>query len=124
MGVAPGTIPIPVSEAAAVLEQYFHRARIVGGTTAEIPVLTLEKGVETGTATVTFKGADSACVVFRSQDSSTGIHARTDAAGRLLGARVSGSGLVIRRTPSPWPFGARPFASFRNDDEIVRFPWA
>jgi hypothetical protein len=101
IGVARGTIPIPVSEAVAVLEQYLYRARAIGGTTAEIPVLTLEKGVKTGTATVTFKGADSALVVFRGEDSSTEIHARTDAAGRLLGARVSGSGLVIRRTPAP-----------------------
>jgi hypothetical protein len=101
IGVAPGTIPIPVSEAVAVLEQYLYRARAMGGATAEIPVLTLEKGVKTGTATVTFRGADSATVVFRGEDSSTEIHARTDAAGRLLGARVSGSGLVIRRTPAP-----------------------
>jgi hypothetical protein len=101
IGVAPGTIPIPVSEAVAVLEQYLHRARAMGGATAEIPVLTLEKGVKTGRATVTFQGADSALVVFRGDDSTTEIHARTDAAGRLLGARVAGSGLVIRRTPAP-----------------------
>ena len=101
IAVAPGTIPIPVSEAVAVLEQYLYRARAMGGATAEIPVLTLEKGVKTGTATVTFQGADSARVVFRDGDSSTEVHARTDAAGRLLGARVSGSGLVIRRTPAP-----------------------
>jgi len=101
IGVAPGTIPIPVSEAVAVLEQYLHRARAMGGATAEIPVLTLEKGVKTGTATVTFTGADSARVVFQGEGSTTEIHARTDAAGRLLGGRVSGSGLVIRRTPAP-----------------------
>jgi hypothetical protein len=101
IGVAPGTIPIPVSEAAAVLEQYLHRARAMGGVTAEIPVLTIEKGVRTGTATVAFMGADSALVVFRGDDSTTEVHARTDAAGRLLGARIPGSGLVIRRTPAP-----------------------
>lgn len=101
VGAARGTIPIPVSEAVAMVEQILRRARALGGNRAEIPTLTTEDGVRTGTATVTFTGADSARVVVRGDGSSTEMHVATDAAGRLLGARVPASGLVIRRTQAP-----------------------
>jgi hypothetical protein len=101
IGVARGTIPIPVSEAVAMVEQILRRARAMGGTRAEIPTLTIENGVKTGTATVTFSGADSARVVIRGEGTSNEMHVATDAAGRLLGARVPASGLVIRRTQAP-----------------------
>ena len=100
IGVARGTIPIPLSEAVAMVEQILRRARAMGGTRAEIPTLTIENGVRTGTAIVTFSG-DSAHVVARGGGTSTEMHVATDAAGRLLGARLPASGLVIRRTPAP-----------------------
>jgi hypothetical protein len=98
IGVPRGTIPIPVSEAVATVEQILRRARALGGTHATVPVLTIEKGVHTGTAQVTFAG-DSARVVVRGEGSSTEMMVATDSAGRLLGGRVPASGLVIRRTP-------------------------
>ena len=101
IAVARGTIPIPVSEAVGMVEQLLRRARAIGGTTAEIPTLIVEKGVRTGTATVTFTGRDSARVVVRGDGSSTEMHVATDAAGHLLGARVPASGLVIRRMLAP-----------------------
>ena len=97
IGVPRGTIPIPVSEAVATLEQILRRARALGGTQATVPILTIEKGVETGRAEVTFTG-DSARVVIHGDDSSNEVMVATDSAGRLLGGRVPASGVVIRRT--------------------------
>lgn len=97
IGVPRGTIPIPVSEAVATVEQILRRAGALGGTQATVPILTIEKGVRTGTADVTFAG-DSARVVVLGDGSSTEMMVATDSAGRLLGGRVPTSGLVIRRT--------------------------
>jgi hypothetical protein len=101
--VPAGVIPIPVSEAVAMAEQILRRARVLGGTTATVPVLSLEDGAELGTATVTFMGADSARMQFGGGSGGSGegteVIAATDAVGRLLGGRIPGQGFVIRRDP-------------------------
>lgn len=102
--VPAGVISIPISEAVTMAEQILRRARVLGGNPVPVPVLTLESGVELGTATVTFAGADSARIQFgprAGQPGSTGTElvAHTDSAGRLLGGRIPAQGYVIRRTP-------------------------
>lgn len=96
-----GVIPIPMSEAIAMAEQILRRARVMGGTTVPVPILSLENGMEVGTAVVTFMGTDSARVRFTGPGSGgeggSELIAATDAVGRLLGGRLPGQGYVIRR---------------------------
>jgi len=98
-----GVIPIPISEAITMAEQILRRARALGGATVRVPILSLENGMNTGTAEVTFMGPDSARVRFTGQGSggtgSSELIAATDAVGRLLGGRLPGQGFVIRRDP-------------------------
>jgi hypothetical protein len=97
-----GVIPIPVAEAVGMIEQVLRRARSMGGTTAEVPVVALEGGAKLGTAAVTFMGADSARLQLRfpgAESSSNELIVATDAAGRLLGGRAPKYGYVIRRDP-------------------------
>ncbi|HEX8359262.1 MAG TPA: hypothetical protein VF613_04115 [Longimicrobium sp.] len=94
-----GLIPMPVGESLDMVEQVLRRARALGGGTAQIPVVALEGGARSGTATVTFMAADSARVQFRFEGSSNELIAATDATGRLLGGRVPRHGYVIRRDP-------------------------
>ncbi len=94
-----GLIPMPVGESLDMIEQVLRRARALGGGTAQIPVVALEDGAKSGTATVTFMGADSARVRFSLPGSTNEVIAATDGQGRLLGGRVPRSGYVIRREP-------------------------
>ena len=81
-----------INPSPAMFEQVLRRARALGGTNVRVPLLNVQGGGSSD-ATVTWIGADSATI------SAGGIvmRARTDAAGRLLGASVPVQQLTITR---------------------------
>lgn len=89
---AAGAVPI-VNPSAVVIEQMLMRARALGrGDSATVTVFSVGT-TNTLPARVAFRG-DSAVIVLAGME----VRARTDAAGRLLGAVIPSQNLVIERT--------------------------
>jgi dienelactone hydrolase len=97
--VTRGVIPF-VNLSGLSLELILRRARSLGGDTVRVPVLLL--GGQELTATVTRVGTDSATVSL----GGIALRARTDIAGRLLGAAVPSQRVVFERLPGDSPVGA------------------
>jgi hypothetical protein len=125
--IEPGSLPLPVAEDAAMVEQILRRARDRNRATVHLPIVMLEGGVRTGVATVEFMGRDSARITFRARrlpppasaggpdsaraapppppepattdTATTEVMAATDSAGRLLGGTITNTGVRIRREP-------------------------
>jgi hypothetical protein len=89
--VPPGTIPSPVPESLMVLEQVIRRARVIGGSSVDVPILPGTLKVQR--VKVIFRSADTAEV--RTADAT--ILAKIDAAGRLLSATEPNQKITIRR---------------------------
>jgi alpha-beta hydrolase superfamily lysophospholipase len=97
--VVRGVIPF-VNLSGLSLELILRRARALGGDTVQVPVLLL--GGQELPATVTRVGTDSAIVSL----GGIALRARTDTAGRLLGAAVPSQRVVFERLPGESPVGA------------------
>jgi alpha-beta hydrolase superfamily lysophospholipase len=97
--VARGVIPF-VNLSGLSLELILRRARAIGGDMVQVPVLLL--GGQGLTATVTRVGADSAIVSL----GGIALRARTDSAGRLLGAAVPSQHVVFERLAGDSPVAA------------------
>lgn len=98
-----GAVPF-VNLSGLSLELIIRRARVVGGDTARVPVLLV--GGQSAVATVVRNGADSVLIVLGIAT----LRARTDAAGRFLGAVVPSQDVVFERLP-----GDSPVAAWRPD---------
>ncbi|HSU14826.1 alpha/beta hydrolase family protein [Longimicrobium sp.] len=96
---ARGAVPI-VNPSALLLEQVMMRARAMGGDSASVPVFVVGT-TQAVPARVRRTGADSVVVTIGTVEA----RARTDAAGRLLGASVSSQQLVIERVANPGSLG-------------------
>jgi hypothetical protein len=97
--IVPGSIPF-LNLSGLSIELLLRRARALGGDTVRVPVLLLTG--QSLTATVSRVGADSALVTL----GSAVLHVRTDAEGRLLGARVPSQDVVFERLPAESPVAA------------------
>jgi hypothetical protein len=91
IAVPPGTIPNPVPESLAILEQVIRRARVIGRKNVEIAMLPGTLRLQR--VVVTFTGPDTAEV--RTADSTLDV--KIDADGRLLSGREAAQKIEIRR---------------------------
>jgi hypothetical protein len=96
---ARGAIPV-VNPSAVLMEQMLLRARALGGDTASFRAFVVGTPA-TAVGTVRRIGPDSAVISLVNVE----IRARTDAAGRLLGASVASQGLVIDRVANAGSLG-------------------
>ncbi|HEX8906544.1 MAG TPA: alpha/beta fold hydrolase, partial [Longimicrobiaceae bacterium] len=90
---ARGAIPI-VNPSAVLMEQMLMRARALGGRDSATVTAFVAGTPQTVPAKVRWVGADSAVLSIAGVE----VRARTDAAGRLLGAAVAAQQLTIERT--------------------------
>ncbi|HEX9937284.1 MAG TPA: alpha/beta fold hydrolase [Longimicrobium sp.] len=99
---AAGAVPI-VNPSAVVIEQMLMRARALGrGDSATVTVFSVGT-TNTLPGRVAFRG-DSAVIVLAGME----VRARTDAAGRLLGAVIPAQNLAIERTAGVSAASGRP----------------
>lgn len=106
-----GVVPFTNLSGLAI-ELMLKRARVVGRDTVMIPLL-VDPG-QTIPVRVTRVGADSASLTIGAVD----IRARTDAAGRLLGAVVPSQGAYIDRLPGDSPVASWDPATVRYDAPV------
>ena len=125
VGVPQGSVPFN-NLSGLTLELVLRRARASGGDTVMVPLL-LGPG-QSVPVRVTRLGADSAVLAIGTVD----IRARTDAAGRFLGAviptqnayfeRLPGDSRVARWTPVVMNYDAPPGAPYTAQDVSVHTP--
>ena len=99
LGVVAGSIPF-VNLSGLSMELVLRRARALGGDTARVPILLLTGQPITGT--VVRAGRDSLLLTI----GGVVVRARSDAAGRLLGAVVPSQNVVFERLPADAPAAA------------------
>lgn len=100
-----GAVPF-VNLSGLSIELILRRARGIGGDTARVPIILV--GGQSVVATVTRLGADSVTLALGGVQ----LRARTDAAGRLLGAIVPTQAVYFERLPGDSPVAAwRPAAA-------------
>jgi dienelactone hydrolase len=110
----------------SLLEQIVRRARVLGGSTVQVPVFLLSGGARTIDATVAFPGPDSAVVSLGSIEARLAV----DAAGRVLGGRAQRDQVIERLTAvpdrllsvRPLDYSAPPGAPYRAEEVRIATP--
>ena len=95
--VPPQTL-LTLNPSIGLVEQVVRRARVLGGQSADVSLLPLNRGSSVATAQVSFT-ADSAVI---SADG-TEVRLQVDAAGRILGGSIPEQGLTITRAAAGTP---------------------
>ncbi len=95
--VPPQTL-LTLNPSIGLVEQIVRRARALGGQTAQVPLLPLNRGSSIATARVSFTG-DSAVI----SAEGTEVRLQVDEAGRILGGSIPAQGLTITRTTTGTP---------------------
>ncbi len=115
-----GTIPF-INLSAAVIEQILMRAKALGGTAADVPVLVMAGGQNT-TAAVRWLGADSALITLGPE-----LRVHISPRGELLGGVVPSQGVhFVRDASAPKPtaqavdYSAPAGAPYRAEEVRVR----
>ena len=125
IAVPRGAVPY-VNLSGLSIELLLRRARAIGGDSADVPLLLGNGG--SIAARVRRIGADSVTVTLGGVE----LRARTDAAGRLLGAVVPSQGVVFERlasdapagawAPAPTSYAPPPGAPYGAEDVVVTTP--
>ena len=115
-----GTIPF-INLSAAIIEQILMRARAIGGTVADVPVLVMAGGQNT-TAGVRWLGADSAVIILGPE-----LRVHVSPSGQFLGGVVPSQAVrFVRDASAPRPtaeaidYSAPVGAPYRAEDVRVR----